>query len=390
MVPLLLFLFRCHPDQHSCGLGIRFSPVGPADPGGQFFPNPLAKSPGRPHFPVRVRLNPNGDLDHMGQFKRTSVLLLMICTLPTVAAAQATTSDPHSPPPLGKLVDVGGYKVHLYCTGTGSPTVVIVGAGYSFDWGLVQPAVANTTQVCAYDHSGIAWSDDGPADSCALRVREIHEALKNAGIKGPYVLVGHSFGGLVARLYAGQYPDDVAGLMFVDHAFAMINRRPPSGAGTPAPPPMPPPPALPPGGGKIELRMEDDPTFNKLPPRDRELHHWATIQARGKAASTGDPLDLLFDCIAQADAIIKDQTHPLGDKPLVDVTAGTFPPLPPPAAEKLRAKYEELQTKLLSLSENSKRLVAESSGHFIIIDRPDVVIDAITQVVQSARNNSKL
>jgi pimeloyl-ACP methyl ester carboxylesterase len=323
----------------------------------------------------------------MNRFERTSVLLFMLCTLPIPAAAQ-TTGTP--PPPLGKLVDVGGYRVHLYCTGTGSPTVVIVGAGYSFDWGLVQPAVASSTQVCAYDHSASAWSDDGPADSCALRVHEIHEALKNVGIKGPYVLVGHSFGAVIARLYAGQYPDDVAGLVFVDHAFAMINRRPPSGAGAPVPPPMPPPPALPPGGGKIEIRMEDDPTFNKLPARDRELHQWAAAQARGKAPSTGSPMDVLFDCLAQADAIIKDQSHPLGDKPLVDVTAGAFPPLPPPAAEKSRAKYEDLQTKLLSLSGNSKRLVAENSGHFIIIDRPDVVIDAISQVVQSVRNNTKL
>jgi hypothetical protein len=86
----------------------------------------------------------------------------------------------------------------------------------------------------------------------------------------------------------------------------------------------------------------------------------------------------------------KDQTHPLGDKPLVDITAGTAPPLPPPVVEKWRIQYEELQTKVLSLSGNSKRLVAENSGHFIIIDRPDVVIDAINQVVRSLRNGTKL
>jgi pimeloyl-ACP methyl ester carboxylesterase len=171
---------------------------------------------------------------NMNHFRQFSVLLFILCALPIATIAQATGANLKWPPPLGKLIDVGGYKVHLYCTGAGSPTVVIVGAGYSFDWGLVQPEVASITQVCAYDHSGIAWSDDGPADSCALRVREIHEALKNAGIKGPYVLVGHSLGAVVARLYAGQYPNDVAGLVFVDHAIAMINRRPPSGSGAPA------------------------------------------------------------------------------------------------------------------------------------------------------------
>ncbi len=326
----------------------------------------------------------------MDHFERLIVLLIVLCVLPISTVAQATDANHNPPPPLGKLVDVGGYKVHLYCTGAGSPTVVIVGAGFSFDWGLVQPEVANITQVCAYDHSGSAWSDDGPADSCALRVREIHEALKNAGIKGPYVLVGHSFGAVVARLYAGQYPNDVAGVVFVDHAIAMINRRPPPGGASLASPPMAPPPSLPPGGSKIVLAMEDDPNFSKLPARDRDLRQWATAQARGKAASTGSPLDVLFDCLAQADEIIKDQSHPLGNKPLVDVSAGAAPPVPPLAAEHWHTKYEELQTKLLSLSENSKRIIAENSGHFIIIDRPDVISDAIRQVVQSVRNNSKL
>lgn len=327
---------------------------------------------------------------HMNYLRRFRVLLIVLCVVPIATAGQTRGTNQNPPPPLGKLVDVGGYKVHLYCTGAGSPTVVIAGAGFSFDWGLVQPEVASITQVCSYDHSGIGWSDDGPADSCALRVREIHDALKRAGIKGPYVLVGHSLGALIARLYAGQYPDDVAGVVFVDHAIAMINRRPPPGGGAAAPPPMPPPATSPPGGGKIAMGMEDDPNFSKLPARDRELHLWGTTQVRSKAASTDRPLDMLLDCVVEADGILKDQTHPLGNKPLVDVSAGNAPPLPPPASEQWRLKYEELQTKLLSLSENSKRLVAESSGHFIFIDRPDVVIDAISQVVQSVRTGNKL
>jgi pimeloyl-ACP methyl ester carboxylesterase len=221
-------------------------------------------------------------------------------------------------------------------------------------------------------------------------VSEIHEALKNAGIKGPYVLVGHSLGALVARLYAGKYPNDVAGVVFVDHAIAMINRRPPPNAGAAGPPPMPLPPTSPPGGGKIAMGMEDDSNFSKLPARDRELHFWGTTQVRSKAPSTDSPMDMLLNCVAQADGIIKDQSHLLGNKPLVDVSAGTTPPLPPPVVEQWRIKYEELQTKLLSLSGNSKRLVAENSGHFIIIDRPDVVIDAISQVVRSVGANTKL
>jgi pimeloyl-ACP methyl ester carboxylesterase len=326
----------------------------------------------------------------MDDFKRFSLPLILFVALPMVTVAQATGPNPNSPPPLGKLVDVGGYRVHLYCTGFGSPTVVILGAGFSFDWGLVQPQVASITQVCSYDHSGSAWSDDGPTDSCSLRVSEIHEVLKNAGIKGPYVLVGHSLGALVARLYAGQYPNDVAGLVFVDHAMAMINRRSPSGGATMDPPPMSPAPP-PPGGVKMAAGMEDDPNFGKLSARDREFHLWASKQVRGKADSPGKlpgGLDMVLDCVAQADAIGKDQSHPLGDKPLVDISAGNAPPIP--AAEQWRTKYTELHSKLLSMSVNSKELVAENSGHFIIIDRPDVVIDAIGLVVQSVRNNNKL
>ncbi len=120
----------------------------------------------------------------------------------------------------------------------------------------------------------------------------------------------------------------------------------------------------------MSTEMEDDSNFGKLPAHDRELHLWASTQVRGKAASPGKlpgDLDMLLDCVAQADAIGKDQSHPLGDQPLVDISAGNAPPLPPPAAEQWRTKYTEMHSKLLSLSGNSKEVVAENSGHFIII-----------------------
>jgi hypothetical protein len=126
-----------------------------------------------------------------------SLTLQLLVAVPNVALTQTAGGTQQTPPPIGKLVDVGGYRVHLYCVGTGNLTVVNLGAGYSFDWGLVQPKIAAITQVCAYDHSGSAWSDKSPKDSCALRVQEVHAALKNAGIAGPYVLVGHSLGGVV-------------------------------------------------------------------------------------------------------------------------------------------------------------------------------------------------
>jgi pimeloyl-ACP methyl ester carboxylesterase len=303
--------------------------------------------------------------------------------LPPVAqnAQGGVRADQNQPLPLGKLVDVGGYRVHLYCTGSGSPIVVIVGAGFSFDWGLVQPEVAKFTQVCSYDHSGIGWSDPGPKDSCSLRASEVHAALNNSGIKGPYVLVGYSLGGLVARTYASRYPDEVAGMVFVDHAFMLVS----AGLG-PAPPPtdakVPPPPAastspIPSGGG-----IESDPNFSKLSSRDRQLHVWATAQTRNQMAPQAN-MEIMSQCVAAADAIAKEHSHPFGDKPLVDVSRV------PDESGSFGRSYAKLQADLLSLSQNSKQMIAEKSGHFIIIDRPDVVVDAIGQVVQSLRNRTK-
>src|SRR5580692_8228549 len=219
---------------------------------------------------------PLSEASNMACCRCLTILLALLCGLPIATPAQKAGTDQNPPTPLGELVDVGGYRVHLYCTGTGSPTVVIVGAGFSFNWALVQPEVAKLTQVCSYDHSGIGWSDDGPKDSCSLRVSEVHAALKNAGSKGPYVFVGHSLGGLVARLYAGRYPGEVAGIVFVDHAFHSVVMFHPNSSSN-ATDPAPPPPAMPStaiGGGPIGMGIESDPNFSKLTSRDRELHLW--------------------------------------------------------------------------------------------------------------------
>jgi pimeloyl-ACP methyl ester carboxylesterase len=117
------------------------------------------------------------------------------------------------------MVDVGGYKLHITCAGEGSPTVILdaVGGGSSTQWALVQPEIAATTRVCAYDRAGFGWSELGPEPRDAhQQVRELHTLLANADVAGPYVLVGHSYGGRVARVYAGQHLDEVAGLVLVD------------------------------------------------------------------------------------------------------------------------------------------------------------------------------
>src|SRR5882724_9279593 len=133
----------------------------------------------------------------------------------TQVAALSPASKEYSPP--GKLIDVGGRKLHLYCTGTGSPTVILMAGGgaFSIDWALVQPKVAQDTRVCSYDRAGLAWSDPGPADETVEQtISDLHILLKNGGENGPYLLVGASVGGIYIQAYQRVFPKEVVGLVF--------------------------------------------------------------------------------------------------------------------------------------------------------------------------------
>jgi len=118
---------------------------------------------------------------------------------------------------------MGGYSLHLYCTGreSGAPTVVMDSGlgGTVLDWQLVQPELAKSMHVCTYDRAGMGWSDPGDQPRTSRQItRELHTLLGNAGVEGPYVLVGHSFGGTNMQVDASQYPDEVAGMVLVDSA----------------------------------------------------------------------------------------------------------------------------------------------------------------------------
>lgn len=302
--------------------------------------------------------------------------VLALVALVSVMALHAAAKQPiqaSAPPPLGKLVDAGGYKVHLYCTGHGSPTVVITGAGASFDWALVQPEVAAGTQVCAYDHSGSVWSERGPPDACSARVLELRNALHSAGVTGPLVLVGHSLGALVTRLYAATYPDQVAGVVIVDHAtgFAANNvSLPAEGRVSSGSPVM---------GSRVPI---GESTFQKLPPRAYALHQWANALPDAVAARRNNPA-LLAGCTADTDARTRGLSRPLGNKPLVVLHTNAGDPLGP-------SQYMQLQRKLAGLSTNSMTIQAERSSHYIMLDRPDLVIAAIQRVLAAARGKSRL
>ncbi len=149
-------------------------------------------------------------------------ILALIIGLAAIGAsyqAIATANDRRHFPAPGQLVDVGGYKLHINCIGQGSPTVILESglANPSSIWGWVQPEVAHATRVCAYDRAGVGWSDPGPEPRDGLQIaRDLHTLLGKANVPGPYVLVGHSTGGLYVRVYAAQYPQDVVGMVLVD------------------------------------------------------------------------------------------------------------------------------------------------------------------------------
>lgn len=150
------------------------------------------------------------------------VLALLLLAAVGGGAATLRTAFAADPPPVpGQLYDVGDHRLHLSCTGSGGPTVVLLGGmgETSAAWGLVQPAVAGTTRVCSYDRAGQAWSDSAPGPQDGVRVAaDLHALLTRAGEPGPYVLAGHSVGGTYAMVYAAEHPDDVAGLVLLDSA----------------------------------------------------------------------------------------------------------------------------------------------------------------------------
>jgi pimeloyl-ACP methyl ester carboxylesterase len=150
-----------------------------------------------------------------------AVLILLVGLAGTglIFQAVATRNDQQKFPAPGELVDVGGYQLHLNCIGNGTPTIILdaLGNGSSASWGLVQPEIAQSNRVCAYDRAGAGWSERGPAPrDMNQHVRELHALLAGARVGGPYVLVGHSYGGRIARVYAKTYPREVFGMVLID------------------------------------------------------------------------------------------------------------------------------------------------------------------------------
>src|SRR5215216_7085190 len=147
------------------------------------------------------------------------VVLLALAVAGATYQAIATERAERAYPPPGEMVDVGCHSLHINCVGQGTPTVVLDAGsgGFSAHWVRVQREGSGTTRVCSYDRAGMGWSEMGPDPRDARQITgELHTLLGKAAIEGPYVLVGHSLGGISMLTYANRYPDEVAGVTLVD------------------------------------------------------------------------------------------------------------------------------------------------------------------------------
>jgi pimeloyl-ACP methyl ester carboxylesterase len=305
-------------------------------------------------------------------------------------------------PPPGDLVDIGSHRLHLNCAGQGTPSVVFDAAlgGSSLSWSLVQPAVSRLTLTCSYDRAGFGWSDPGPLPRTAGRVAGELRLLLDRAVPPPFLLVGHSFGGLVMRIFAARHPDKVAGLILVDPAH-------PEDWVTPAPKEQ----------IKIDrgvrlcrhgataarlglaravsmlvglgafgiarglvrvvsrggLSREDEgilaPVW-KLPPEVRRpLRHFWTEERFFEALGS----QIASICQSAAETLDA-SADGYGDLPLVTISSTD------PGDYRLRQ-----QDALAGLSTRGRHIIASDSGHWIPLDQPEAVIEAITTMLTELR-----
>jgi pimeloyl-ACP methyl ester carboxylesterase len=335
--------------------------------------------------------------------RRRLLRVLIICSLSLVGLlllglsyqALASALDASHYPPPGKLVDIGGYRLHINCTGTGSPTVILDAGlgGTSLDWSNVQPAVARFTRVCSYDRAGYGWSESGPGPRTSQQiVKELHLLLAHAQINGPYVLVGHSVGGLNMRQYAYRYPAEVAGMVLLDstneHQFAPFGTYPP----------FFPPQAV--SAVEQQLQLYRVAAFfgvarltlqiGLFPLEDAAAYptavqpiHLAQSEQTRYYSTQYDEYAALQESAAQVRAA-RQASPSYGQLPLI-VLSQDYSHDHSAQGKQTAATWYALQHDLASLSSNNRQSVAPHSGHYIQLDRPDLAIAAIQSVWQQAR-----
>jgi pimeloyl-ACP methyl ester carboxylesterase len=259
----------------------------------------------------------------------------------------------------GFLLEANGHRLYYECAGRGSPTVVLE-AGLGGDhraWAAVAPELAYTTRTCAYDRAGLGFSaPDGSDRTGREQVDDLHALLAAARIPPPYVLVGHSYGGLLVHEFADAHPADVAGLVLVDALHPAQARRFLAALGPPRP-------------GESPVRTQLRAFLRQEPQNTEGLDMRATFAQARKAG-------------------------PVGDMPLVVITAGleNDPSLEPGLKRTLDRTWLSLQDDLSRLSTDSIHVIAVRSHHNVMsfADQPELVVDAVRAVVHAARTKQRL
>lgn len=329
--------------------------------------------------------------------QRAAAACCSACLLLAVAGAANAAPGDEIYTRAGQLIPADGTRLNLYCTGSGSPAVVFDSGWEDWApvWTLVQPEVAKWTRACSYDRAGAGFSDPGPMPRTSVRIAaELRGALHHAGIAGPYILVGHAFGGDNVRTFAQRYTAEVAGLVLVEADVAIPGERRGNAqriaelrecrdavaSGKPLPP-------LPARTGRPARDCAQQ-FFRGLPEAtwSAELNAKLLQLAHTKVALYDAYISEMEQMPAD-DAYLERHRHSLGARPVRVLSTGyhgihTVDPAHPldPQQQRYEQEVARAQAKWLGLSSNSKQLFTDKSSEYIPFDLPDFVVDAIREV----------